>query len=101
MRACSVSAMTEALVARWRREKIPRVGDHLAAIVRQLSGDHCARGFRVTAAAEPARKRIHVDLAGAAERDLHLAMTEIAEEDRHLRPCNRARVLDDSVEILL
>ena len=55
----------------------------------------------MTAAAELARERIHVDGSGAPERRLHLAMAEVAEENRHSRSLNGARVLDDSVEILL
>ena len=63
-------------------------------------GNQRARRLRVAAAAELPRERVHVHVAGAAERHLHLAVAEVAEEQRHARAGDRARMLDDAVELL-
>src|SRR3954466_12291599 len=93
MRPCSVSAIGSC-------EVLPGGSDDLIAHRIEGAGKHCASGLGVSAAAELARERVHINCASAPERNLDLTVPEVAEEQRHLRPGDRARVLDDSIEIL-
>src|SRR3954470_9960528 len=81
-------------------EEALRFAHHAIPDFVERTRDQRARRLHVAAAAEAAREAIHVDVAGAAEGDLHLAISEVAEEERHARSGDRARVLDDSIEIL-
>src|SRR5882672_730347 len=67
---------------------------------RHRAVDRCARSTMVPAAAELVRQRGDVHLAHRPEGDFDAAVRDMPEEERHANTGNRARELDDAVEII-
>src|SRR5687768_13343593 len=79
---------------------LPRRVHHLRANFVECSGHERSRRLCVSTAAEAAGEDVHIDVPDTPERDLDLAVAEVAEEKGEPRADDRARMLDDAVEVL-